>query len=88
MNNCIVNKQGEMLEILQNDREIQHDEITVSLVGYYEVFNAQRYNKAIYDFDLKSWVGIGEQIQIASNVPTYSDRLLALEQVISSMLGV
>lgn len=60
MNNCIVNEQGELLEILQEEREPQTGEHIVPLDGYYEVFNVQHYSQAVWDFTENKWKGVGE----------------------------
>lgn len=63
MNNCIVNNQGELLEILQTgqEKELQQGQSLVPIHGYYEVRNEQRYDSAVWDFSLKKWVGLGQQ---------------------------
>lgn len=77
MNPCMVSAQGEMLEILQADREPLEGEFKATTAGYYEVLNEQRYPKAIYDFTAKAWVGVGEPIPIQSPQPTELDKLKA-----------
>lgn len=77
MNLCMVNAQGEMLEIIQVDREPLEGEFKVTTVGYYEVLNEQRYSMTIYDFDIKTWVGVGEPIPIPAPEPTEVDLLKA-----------
>lgn len=57
---CMVNDQGKLLEILQEDREPWEGEFKVPLAGYYERLNDDRYPDAKYDFENKVWVGVGE----------------------------
>ena len=63
-NEVLVNEKGELLEILQEPREIAEgykDKLfIVPLEGYYEVFNAQGYPCAKYDFKSKFWKGFYE----------------------------
>ena len=63
MNNCIVNEQGELLEILQEgqEKELQEGQFLVPLSNFYDVLNLERYPTAIWSFELKKWVGKGEQ---------------------------
>ena len=61
MNQVLINEKGELLEILQEPREPQENEHVVSLQGYYEVLNEQRFNQTIWDFDQNMWIGVGEQ---------------------------
>lgn len=58
--NCLVNTKGELLEILQEEREPLEGQFTVPLEGFYEVLNAEHYSVAAWDFELKKWVGVGE----------------------------
>ena len=69
--NVFINDKGELLEILQTEKEPQEDESIVLLEGYYEVFNEQRYESAKWNFDLNKWVGVGEQRPIA--IPQISE---------------
>lgn len=55
----LINEEGQLLEI--DPKVINEDSILVPLRGYYEVLNELRYPKAIWDFDIKDWVGVGEQ---------------------------
>lgn len=73
MNNCIVNAQGELLEILQEgqQKELQEGQSVVPLSNYYDVRNIERYDNAIWSFDLEKWIGQGEQRPIV--VPELSE---------------
>lgn len=81
MNNCIVSEQGEMLEILQDEKELQEGQFLVPLSNYYEVLNEQRYDNAIWDFEQEKWVGAGEQrpIVIPETTINFEDYILDLE---------
>ena len=59
--NCIVNQKGELLEILQEEKELEEGKSLVPLSNYYDVLNLERYDIAIWDFELKKWIGKGEQ---------------------------
>jgi len=59
--NVLIDNNGELLEILQTEKEPQEGESIVLLEGYYEIFNEQRYKQAKWNFDLNKWVGLGEQ---------------------------
>lgn len=58
--NCIINDKGELLEILQEEREPVTGEHIVPLDGYYEVFNVEHYNTAVWDFTENKWKGVGK----------------------------
>lgn len=58
--NCLVNNKGELLEILQEEKEPLEGQAIVPLLGYYEVFNVEHYNTTVWDFELKRWKGVGE----------------------------
>lgn len=75
MNMCIVNTNGELLEILQSDREAQEGEFKLPLDGYYEVFNIQRYSQAVWDFTENKWKGVGEPILVPEPEPSEVDVL-------------
>lgn len=68
--NCIVNEKGELLEIFQEEKEPQTGEHIVLLDGYYEVFNLEHYNTAVWDFKLKKWKGVGEPSILPVPQPT------------------
>lgn len=63
MNNCIVNEQGELLEILQEgqEKDLQEGQFLVPLSNYYDVLNIERYYMSVWDFAQEKWVGQGEQ---------------------------
>ena len=63
MNDCIVNEQGELLEILQvgQEKELEEGQSIVPLSNYYGILNLERYDSAIWDFELGKWIGQGEQ---------------------------
>ena len=69
--NVLINDKGELLEILQTEKEPKETESIVSLEGYYEVFNVERYESTKWDFELNKWVGLGEQRPIA--IPQISE---------------
>ena len=81
MNNCIVNEQGELLEILQEEREkeLEEGKSIVPLSNYYEVRNTERYPTAIWSFELEKWIGRGEQRPIPEIQPTEIE-ILKMEQ--------
>ena len=58
---CLINKEGEMLEILQSEYVIAEEDkdklFIVPLEGYYEVFNVCGFKYAKYNFKTKSWQG-------------------------------
>lgn len=58
--NCLVNTNGELLEILQEEKEPLDGQFTVPLEGFYEVLNVEHYNQAVWDFEFKKWKGVGE----------------------------
>ena len=92
-NEILVNGKGEILEILQEPREISEEDkdklFIVPLEGYYEVFNEQRYDKAKWDFKLKQWVGVGEQRPIPTPQITETQKLWdAVNYLISSGYNV
>ena len=58
---------------MQMDRDPVEGEFKVPLVGYYEVFNVQRYLAARYDFPTKAWVGVNEPIPIPTPQVTEID---------------
>ena len=59
MNDCIINEQGELLEILQEgqEKELVEGQFLVPLSNYYDVRNAERFDIAIWSFDLLKWIG-------------------------------
>ena len=59
MNNCVINEQGELLEILQEEqeKELQEGQFLVPLSNYYGALNLERYPTAIWSFDLLNWIG-------------------------------
>ena len=63
MNNCIINEQGKLLEILQEgqEKELQEGQFLVPLSNYYDVLNLERFEKSIWSFELEKWIGQGEQ---------------------------
>ena len=63
MNNCIINEQGNLLEILQEgqEKELQEGQFLVPLSNFYDVLNLGRYPSAIWDFAQEKWTGKGEQ---------------------------
>lgn len=73
--NCLVNENGELLEILQEEREPQTREHIVPLDGYYEVFNTQLYSQAVWDFTEKKWKGVGDPNIPPEPLPTEIDIL-------------
>lgn len=58
--NVLINNKGELLEILQEEREPLEGQVIVPLLGYYEVFNIEHYDAAVWDFKLEKWIGFGE----------------------------
>lgn len=56
----LVNEKGEYLDIFQEEKELLDGQHVVPLEGYYEVFNAQLYSQAVWDFKLNKWKGVGE----------------------------
>ena len=95
MNNCIVNEQGELLEISQEEKELEEGQHLVPLSNYYDILNLERYDIAIWSFDLLKWVGVGEQRPIPEIQPTEIE-ILKMEQaktnteminLLMSMLG-
>jgi hypothetical protein len=76
---CLINGQGELLEILQEgqEKEVQEGQFLVSLSNYYDVLNLERYPNAIWDFELKMWIGIGEQRPVVVPMPSEMDILQA-----------
>lgn len=79
MNNCIVNQQGELLEILQEgqEKELEEGQHLVPLSNYYDVRNLERYPTAIWSFDLEKWIGQGEQRPIIPPQPNEIEILQA-----------
>lgn len=59
---ALIDEKGKLLTI--NPKNTIENSMLVSLIGYYEVLNEQRYSEAKWDFDIKCWVGVGEQRQI------------------------
>lgn len=79
MNDCIVNEQGNLLEILQEgqEKELQEGQSIVPLSNYYEILNEQRYDIAIWNFEQDKWVGVGEQRPVIFPQPTEIEVLQA-----------
>lgn len=75
--NCLVNSDGELLEILQIDRKITDGEFKVPLSNYYEILNIERYPKTIWDFKLKTWIGVGKPIIPPTPEPSEFEKLKA-----------
>lgn len=75
----IVNENGELLEILQEEKELEEGQIIVPLSNYYDVLNLGRYPSAIWSFDLKKWIGQGEQRPIIPQQPSEIE-ILKMEQ--------
>ena len=84
--NVLINDKGEVLEILQTEKEPQENESIVLLDGYYEIFNMERYELAKWDFDLIKWVGVGEQRPIA--IPQISEVQELKERVTNTEIDV
>ena len=63
MNSCIVNEQGELLEILQEgqEKELEEGQSIVPLSNFYDVLNLERFDSAIWSFEQEKWIGQGEQ---------------------------
>lgn len=81
MNNCIVNEQGELLEILQEgqEKELQEGQFLVPLSNFYDVLNLERYPNAIWNFELEKWIGQGEQKPMPEPQPSEIE-ILKMEQ--------
>lgn len=60
MNKCLVNIKGELLEILQEEKEPQTGAYIVPLDGFYDILNIQKYDQAVWSFEQSKWVGVGE----------------------------
>lgn len=73
--NVLVNDKGEFLEILQEEKEPLEGQHIVPLDGYYEVFNLEHYNTAVWDFKLKKWKGVGEPIPVPEPEPSETEKL-------------
>lgn len=63
MNKCIVNEQGELIEILQIEqkKEPEENQFLVTLSNYYEILNKERYLSAVWNFKQEKWIGQGEK---------------------------
>lgn len=61
MTMCMVNEQGILVDIPQVDREPNEGEFKAPLQGYYERLNEDRYDNAIWSFELEKWIGQGKQ---------------------------
>lgn len=86
---CIVNKDGKLVENLNIDREPIDGEFKVSMMGYYERLNDDKYPDARYDFDIKDWVGVGVPRPLPSLEPNSDDYLLELDYRLSKLeMGV
>ena len=92
MNNCIVNEQGKLLEILQEgqEKELEEGQFLVPLSNYYDVLNAERYDNAIWSFELKKWIGQGEQRPIIPPQPSETEilkeKIATQEMVIEELM--
>ena len=75
--NCTINEQGELLEISQEEKELEEGQHLVPLSNYYDILNLERYDIAIWSFDLLKWVGVGEQRPIIVQQPTEIEILQA-----------
>ena len=89
---CVVNEQGNLLEILQKDILENECEFKVKLSNYYDVLNGQRYPNAKYDFKLKTFVGVGEQRPLPISEPTETEMLkqrleIAERTILELMMG-
>ena len=79
--NVLINEQGELLEILQEEKEPLEGQQIALLSNYYDVFNIDRYDKAIWDFEQNKWVGHGEQRpEPLPPQPTVDEKITMLEQ--------
>ena len=96
--NVLINDKGELLEILQAPKEAQENESIVTLEGYYQVLNEQRYESAKWNFELSKWVGVGEirpiEIPQISEVQELKGRvtntevdIVTLEETINTIFG-
>lgn len=77
MTMCMVNEQGVLVDIPQVDREPNEGEFKVPLQGYYEKLNEDRYDIAVWSFDLEKWIGQGEQRPIIPQQPSEIEILQA-----------
>lgn len=88
--NCLISNKGELLEILQASREPLEGQQIVPLDGYYELFNLEHYNTAVWDFELKKWKGVGEPNIIPEPQPSEMDlvktKLESQDKVIEELM--
>lgn len=90
---CIVNEQGELLEILQigQEKELQEGQSIVPLSNFYDVLNLERFEKSIWNFELEKWVGTGKQRPVLepqiSEVEILKQRLAEAEAKIKEITG-
>jgi len=96
--NVLISDAGKLLEILQTEKEPQKNESIVTIEGYYEVFNEQKYESAKWDFNLNKWVGVGEIRSIIIPQPSEVQELkgrvtntevdiVTLEETINTIFG-
>lgn len=90
MNNCIVNEQGELIEILQEgqEKELKEGQFLVSLSNFYDVLNLERYENAIWSFGLEKWIGKGEQRPEILPLPSVEERLKNAEETILFLMDM
>lgn len=75
---CLINDNGELLEILQEEKELKKGQSIVPLSNYYDVRNLERYDSSIWSFELEKWIGQGEQrAEPLPPLPTSEDMVIA-----------
>lgn len=84
----LIDKGGNLLEILQEGQaaELQEGQSIVPLMDYYEIRNEQRYDNAVWDFEQKKWVGVGEQRPIVIPQPSDMESLKEENEILKSKL--
>lgn len=92
--NCLVNSNGEYLEILYEEKEPLEGHSIVPLEGYYDVFNTQLYSQAVWDLKENKWKGVGEPILVpvpvskSSEVDILKEKNATLERALLEMAKV
>lgn len=89
---CIVNEQGEQLEILQEgqEKELKEKQFLVPLSNFYAVLNIERYDGAIWSFEQMKWIGKGEQrpevIPVPSEIEILKEKIVTQDMVIEELM--
>lgn len=83
----LVNNNGEFLKFLDDkDNIVLEGQFIVPMEGYYECLNEQLFNRTIYSFNEKKWIGVGEKRSIAVQEPTELEVLKNEKEILAKSL--